>query len=257
MFYVARKNGKSTLLAGIALYMLIADGEQGSDIFSVATKKDQANLIFEETHNMIKQSKDLSKHIKKRKSDLYFPLTFSKFQSLGKNSNTLDGLNSHLVIMDELHGIQDRNLYEVMRQSQSARQQPLMIMITTAGTIRECIFDDMYQYACNVVDGTFNDDSFLPVLYELDAREEWKDPKKWQKANPALGTIKKVDDLIRKVERTKNNPNDLNGLLVKDFNIRDAIHSAWLSFDDINNEETFNIEDFRANIIKYLESQAK
>lgn len=120
-----------------------------------------------------------------------------------------------------------------------------MIMITTAGTIRECIFDDMYQYACNVVDGTFNDGSFLPVLYELDAKEEWNDPKKWQKANPALGTIKKVDDLIRKVERAKNNPNDLNGLLVKDFNIRDTIHSAWLSFDDINNEETFNIEDFR------------
>lgn len=245
MFYVARKNGKSTLLAGIALYMLIADGEYGADIFSVATKKDQANLIFEEVHNMVKQSPELTKHIKKRKADIYFPLTFSKFQSLGKNSNTLDGLNAHLVIMDELHGIQDRNLYEVMRQSQSARQQPLMIMITTAGTIRECIFDDMYQYACNVVDGTFNDDSFLPVLYELDAREEWKDPKKWQKANPALGTIKKVDDLIRKVERAKNNPNDLNGLLVKDFNIRDTIHSAWLSFDDINNEETFNIEDFR------------
>ena len=120
-----------------------------------------------------------------------------------------------------------------------------MIMITKAGTIRECIFDDMYQYACNVVDGTFNDDSFLPVLYELDAKEEWRDPKKWKKANPALGTIKKVDDLIRKVERAKNNPNDLNGLLVKDFNIRDTLHSAWLSFDDINNEETFNIEDFR------------
>lgn len=247
MFYVARKNGKSTMLSGIALYMLMADGEQGADIFSVATKKDQANLIFEETHNMIKQSKDLSKHIKKRKADLYFPLTFSKFQSLGKNSNTLDGLNAHLVIMDELHGIQDRNLYEVMQQSQSARQQPLMIMITTAGTIRECIFDDMYQYACNIVDDTFSDEHFLPMLYELDTKGEWKDPKKWQKANPALGTIKKVDDLIRKVERAKNNQNDLNGILVKDFNIRNTLHSAWLTFDDINNEETFNIEDFRGS----------
>lgn len=247
LFYVARKNGKSTLLAGLALYMLMADGEQGADIFSVATKKDQSNLIFEETHNMIKQSPELSKHIKKRKGDLYFPLGFSKFQSLGKNSNTLDGLNAHLVIMDELHGIQDRNLYEVMQQSQSARQQPLMIMITTAGTIRECIFDDMYQYACNVVDGTFKDDNFLPMLYELDSKEEWKDPKKWQKANPALGTIKKVDDLIRKVERAKNNPNDLNGLLVKDFNIRNTLHSAWLTFDDINNEEAFNIEGFKGS----------
>lgn len=245
MFYVARKNGKSTMLAGIALYMLIADGEGGADIFSVATKREQANLIFDETHNMVKQSPYLRKHIRKRKSDLFFEATLSRFQPLGKNSNTLDGLNAHLVIMDELHGIKDRNLYEVMKQSQSAREQPLMVMITTAGTLRECIFDDMYDYACKVVDDVIADDTFLPILYELDAREEWEDPKAWGKANPALGTIKKLDDLIQKVERAKNSPNDLTGVLVKDMNIRDTAHSAWLTFDDINNEETFNIEDFK------------
>jgi phage terminase large subunit-like protein len=247
MFYVARKNGKSTMLSGIALYMLIADGEGGADIFSVATKKEQANLIFDETHNMIKQSEYLRKHIRKRKADLFFEATFSKFQALGKNSNTLDGLNAHLVIMDELHGIADRNLYEVMKQSQSARKQPLMVMITTAGTLRECIFDDMYNYATKIVDGVIEDDTFLPILYELDAREEWKKPEAWPKANPALGTIKKLDDLIQKVERAKHNQNDLNGLLVKDFNIRDTIHSAWLTFDDINNEETFKLEDFKGS----------
>jgi phage terminase large subunit-like protein len=245
MFYVARKNGKTTMLSGIAAYMMIADGEGGAECFSVASKKDQARLLFDETHNMVKQSPDLSRHIKKRKTDLYFPLTMSRFQPLGKNSDTLDGLNAHCVIMDELHSIKDRNLYEVMKQSMSARREPLMVMITTAGTVRECIFDDMYEYACNVVDGTFNDDTFLPILYELDKKEEWTNPQMWGKANPGLGVIKKVDDLKVKVERAKNNPKDISGVLTKDFNIRDTISSAWLTFDDLNNTETFNIEDFK------------
>ena len=245
MFYVGRKNGKSTMLAGIALYMLIADKEGGSEVYSIASKRDQANILFDEAHNMVKQSPYLSKHVRKRKSDLYFAHTFSKFMALGKNSNSLDGLNAHLTVIDELHSIQDRNLYEVMKQSQSARQEPLLIMITTAGAIRGTIFDDMYEYACNVVDGTFTDENFLPVMYELDEKKEWLDPDKWQKANPALGSVKKLEDIERKVERAKNNPNELTGLLTKDFNIRETVHSAWITFDDINNEETFNIQDFK------------
>lgn len=245
MFYVARKNGKSTMLSGIAAYMMIADNEAGAEIYSCATKKDQAKLVFDETLNMINQSPYLSKHIKKRKSDLYFPLTMSKFQPLGKNSNTLDGLNAHCVIIDELHGVKDRNLYEVMQQSQSARRQPLLIMITTAGTVRECIFDDIYEYSCNIVDGTFEDDTFLPIIYELDKKEEWLDERCWSKSNPSLGAIKKLDDLKRKVEKAKNSPKDLSGVLTKDFNIRNTLSNAWLNFDDINNTETFDIENFK------------
>ena len=245
LFYVARKNGKSTMLSGIALYCLIADDEPGAEIYSVASKKDQARIIFDETLNMIKQSPDLLKVVKKRKSDLYFGLTFSKMQPLGKNSDTLDGLNSHLVIMDELHSIKDRNLYEVMKQSQSARRQPLMIMITTAGTIRECIFDDMYKYACGVADGTIKDESFLPILYELDAKNEWQNPMMWEKANPGLNRIKKLDDLIAKVDRAKQSPRDLTGLLVKDFNVIQTVGTTWLTFDDIDNPETFDLARFR------------
>ncbi|MDW4255446.1 terminase large subunit [Staphylococcus saprophyticus] len=243
-FFVARKSGKSTMLAAIALYMLMADGESGSEVYSVASKRDQANILFDQAHEMIKQSPDLNKNIRKRKADLYFPHNFSKMQSLGKNSNSLDGLNAHLVVIDELHSIQDRNLYEVMKQSQSARTQPLLIMITTAGTHRGTIFDDLYEYACNVVDGNFEDDNFLPIMYELDHKAEFKMPDRWQKANPALGISKKVEDLERKVARAKNNPNDLTGILTKDFNIRETTDSAWLTFEDIVNEATFDIKDF-------------
>ena len=244
-FMVGRKNGKSTMLAGIALYMLIADGEAGAEVYSTATKKDQAKIIFDETFNMVKQSPELNRHIKKRKTDLYFPAAMSKFQALGKNSDTLDGLNAHCVIMDELHGVKDRNLYEVMKQSQAARREPLLIMITTAGTVRECIFDDIYNYACSIVDGTFIDDTFLPIIYELDDREEWTEPGKWQKANPGLESIKKRSDLESKVERAKNSPKDLRGILCKDFNIRETTGDTWLSFEDINNEAVFDLEQFR------------
>ncbi|GHU70518.1 terminase [Clostridia bacterium] len=244
-FLVGRKNAKTTLLAGLALYMLIADGEGGAEVYSTATKYAQARLLFDECHNMVKQSPDLSRHVRKRKTDLYYEPTMSKLQPLSRNSDSLDGLNSYFVIMDELHGIKDRNLYEVMRQSQSARRSPLLVMITTAGTIRECIFDDMYAHACAVADGAIQDDTFLPILYELDKRDEWTNPAAWIKANPALGTMKKLDDLTIKVVRAKQNANELSGVLCKEFNIRETVKTAWLSFADIDNTETFSLNDFR------------
>ncbi len=244
-FLVARKNGKSTLSSGILLYMLVADGEGGAECFTVATKKDQARITFSESVNMVKQSPYLSKHLKKRKTDIYFPLTFGKIEALASDSNSLDGLNSHCIVMDELHAIKDRALYEVMKQSMSARRQPVMVMITTSGTVRECIYDDMYEYACGVVDGTIPDDRFLPILYELDSREEWTDFKAWEKANPGLGVIKKYDDIVEKVERAKANPKDLPGILCKDFNVRDTVSGSWLNFENINNTETYNISDFK------------
>lgn len=242
-FEVARKNGKSTMLAGIALYMLIADNEAGAEVYSASTKLAQSKIIFNECLNMVKQSPDLRKHLKKRKTDLYFEATMSKFEPLGAKYNTMDGLNGHCIVIDELHEC-DRGLYEVLKQSQSARQQPLLLMISTAGTKRESIFDDLYKYACDIVDGIIHDERFLPIIYELDSKEEWKNPNAWTKANPALGTIKKLSDIREKVERAKQNPKDLNGILCKDFDIRSTTSSAWLTFDTLNNEDTFNIDDF-------------
>lgn len=244
-FLVARKNGKSTLLSGILLYMLVADGEGGAECYTVATKKDQAKITFTESSNMVKQSPHLAQHLKKRKTDIYFPLTFGKIEALASDSNSLDGLNTHCCVIDELHAIKDRQLYEVMKQSMSARKQPLMVMITTSGTVRECIYDDMYDYACQVCDGTIIDERFLPILYELDYREEWTDYKAWEKANPGLGTIKKYEDIVEKVERAKTHAKDLPGILCKDFNVRDTVEGSWLNFDDINNIDTYNIDDHK------------
>ena len=184
MFLVGRKNGKTTMLSAIALYMMIADGEGSAECYSVATKKDQASKAFKSACAMRSQSPEIRAIVNKRRTDMYMPSTFSSFEPLSSDSDTLDGLNAHLVIIDELHAIKDRNLYEVMKQSTSSRTQPLVVMITTAGTVRENIFDDIYNYANNVLDGTIKNDAFLPVLYELDKTEEWKSIKCWAKANP-------------------------------------------------------------------------
>lgn len=243
MFLCGRKNGKSTLLSGIALYMLIADYEGAAEIYSVATKKDQAKKVLTEAVNMVKQSPELRAVVKKRRNDIYFSATSSKFEALASDSNTLDGLNSHAVIIDELHAIRDRNLYEVMKQSTSSRRQPLVVMITTAGTVRECIFDNMYEFACELADGKKKDDTFLPILYELDSRDEWTNPQMWIKANPGLGKIKMFKTLANFVERAKNNPEDLPGVLCKDFNIRENESTTWLSFEKIKNTSTFDMQE--------------
>ena len=243
MFLVGRKNGKSTLLAGIGLYLLVADYEGAAEIYSVATKKDQASKVITEAHNMVKQSPELRAVIRKRRNDLYFEATSSKFEALASDSNTLDGLNSHAVIIDELHAIRDRNLYDVMKQSTSSRNQPLVVMITTAGTLRECIFDNMYEYACKIADGELEVDDFLPILYELDAREEWTNPQMWIKANPGLGTIKKWETLAKFVQQAKDDPGFLPTVLCKDFNIRENESNVWLSFNQIKNIATFEMAD--------------
>ena len=243
MFLVGRKNGKSTLLAGIGLYLLVADYEGAAEIYSVATKKDQASKVLTEAHNMVKQSPELRAVIRKRRNDLYFEATSSKFEALASDSNTLDGLNSHAVIIDELHAIRDRNLYDVMKQSTSSRNQPLVVMITTAGTVRECIFDNMYEYACRIADGEITVDDFLPILYELDSRDEWTNPQMWIKANPGLGTIKKWETLAKFVQQAKDDPGFLPTVLCKDFNIRESESTVWLSFNQIQNLATFDMAD--------------
>ena len=130
-----------------------------------------------------------------------------------------------------------------MKQSTSSRRQPLVVMITTAGTVRESVFDSLYEIACRIADGEMEEPTFLPILYELDAREEWTDPTKWQKANPGLGTIKKYKTLADFVQRAKNSPDDLPGVLCKDFNIREVSAAVWLSFDAIKSDLRFEFQD--------------
>lgn len=238
-----RKNGKTTELAAVNLFMEIGDGEGAAECYCVATKLDQAQKCFMEIHNMVKQSPLLSKHIRKRKSDLYFAPTMSFIKALASNSNGLDGLNAHMVTIDELAAIKNRDLYDLMKQSTSSREQPLLFCITTNGFVRESIFDAQYEYACGVLDGKINDERFLPFIYELDDKSEWEKEECWIKANPGLGTIKKVETLRSYVEKAKADPSFKPTVMVKDFNMKENSASAWLRWEELNNETKFNIKD--------------
>lgn len=249
-FVVARKNGKSTLAAGIGLYLQIADGEAGSEVYAVATKYDQAKIVWTESKRMVNKSPALRKKIKTLVAELKSDWNDSFFRPVGSDSDSLDGLNVHGALLDEVHAWKTKDLYDVIVDGCSARKQPLIFIITTAGTIRESIFDIKYDEAVNVINGFddkngYHDDSFLPIIYELDNRNEWTKPKVWQKANPGLGTIKKFDTLELKVNRAKANPILVKNLVCKDFNIRETASEAWLTFEQLNNETTFSLENLK------------
>ena len=236
-----RKNGKTTEMAAVEIDLLANDGEGSPQVYNVATKRDQAMLGFNACHSMIKRSSDLSGILRKRVSDIYFAHNLGFIKALAANSNGLDGLNSHGVIIDELAAIKNRDLYDLMKQSMSARSQPLLFAITTNGFVRDNIFDAQYEYACGVLDGTIDDERFAAFIYELDDPDEWLDETCWIKANPGLGTIKKYDFLKRCVEKAKADPSFLPTVKTKDFNLKETGASSWLRWDDLNNDETFDL----------------
>lgn len=240
IFFVARKNGKSVLDSAIATYMLTKDNEGGAEVYSVATKRDQSKIVWEESKKMINKSPDLKQSIRCLIGGIYYDKTDSFFRALASDSNSLDGLNSHLVIADEVHAWKDKNLLDVMYDSMSAREQPMLLETSTMGTVRQNVFDIEYDYAAQVIDGTIEDETLLPIIYELDEEQEWTNEESWYKANPALGVIKSLKDVRDKVERAKNNPIELVNLLCKDFNIRQNSINAWLSFEELNNEEKYS-----------------
>lgn len=240
-----RKNGKTTESGALSLYALMGDGEGGAEVYFVASKRDQAKKGFVEAQNMIKQSPELGRHLDKRRTDLYFPMTFSKMEPLSSDSNTLDGLNSSYANIDELHSIKDRNLYDVIKQSMTAREQPLLNIMSTNGFNRETIFDDQYELYDNILyekNGFKYDGTILSFIYELDNPEEWLEEENWIKANPGLDIIKSRKELKANVKRAMIDDKFKRTVLVKDFNLKQSSENAWLSWEDLNNEDTFEIE---------------
>ena len=242
---VARKNGKSAWSSAIALYMQMADGEPGPECVSAATKKDQAKIVWSEAKRMVKKSPVLSKRMRCLVAEIVSDFNDGVFKPLSSDSNTLDGLNVHCSVIDELHAIEDKNLYDVIVDGMTAREQPISIITTTAGTVREGIFDIKYDECERIINGydsgEYVDERVLPIIYELDNRKEWTDPECWAKANPGLGTIKNANQLKAKVEKAKANPLLVKNLLCKDFNIRETSNEAWLTFEQINNTTKYDL----------------
>lgn len=241
MIVEGRKNGKTTELAAMELYLLIADGEGAPEIYNISTKREQAAKAFDACVNMRKQSPALMGAVKKRQSDLFFSPNMGFIRVLASSTNSLDGLNAHGILIDELAAIKNRQIYDDMKQSQSFRDQPILFSISTNGFVREGIFDSQYAYAAGILDGRIQDNTFLPWIYELDERDEYLNEKYWIKANPGIGTIKKFSFLRGMVQKTKDDPSSLATVLVKDFNLKENSNSSWLTWAECSNPKTYNI----------------
>ena len=242
-----RKNGKTTETAAVEIDGLVNDGEGSPQIYNIATMLEQAKLGFNAAHKMIKQSPLLSKHVKKRASDLYFPFNMGFIKALASNSNSLDGLDVHIGVIDELAAIKNRDIYDLIKQAMGARMQPLLFCITTNGFVRNGIFDSQYDYASDLLYGKLSEknDRFLPFIYELDDISEWDKEECWEKANPGIGTIKSYDYLRQMVQKAKDDPSFKPTVLVKDFNLKQNTATAWLPWDVLNNEARIPNETFK------------
>lgn len=240
-----RKNGKSQENSIFAEFLTLVT--KGAEIYVAATTFAQASRIWEETRYMIENQKDIKNRFKIK----VFPTqtientrTHSKFKVLSKNTDSQDGLNVTAAIIDEVHQLK-REVYDLLKQGTSAQEEPIISMITTAGFLREGLFDDIYNYSKQVLDGVIEDDSLMPLLYELDNQDEMEKEECWIKANPALYVIKDPEFLQQEITRMKIDANLANTVKVKDFNIIGVENVIWLSFDQFNNEEKYTEEELK------------
>lgn len=244
---IARKNGKTTFVAGIDLAeFFLSSG--GVDIVCASNTNDQASILFEEINNMREHSKALSKPKRSRKNIFYIysPKNKNKIKKLSGQSRNLDGFNIEVGCIDEVHEMTDSKVYDAIKQSQSTKKEPLIFIISTEGKVVEGFLDNKLAYCKKILKGEIEDERVLPWLYTQDSQEEiFKDKRTWQKSNPSLGTIKTYAYLEDIMNKAKNDLATRVTMLCKDFNIKQLESGTWLTFDELNNETKFNIEDLR------------
>lgn len=230
---IARKNGKSLKAAGVGLYMLIGDNEPGSEVYSAATKRDQAKEVWDSAMRMVQRSRPLRKYISIHASvnNMSVEATGSKFEPLGADADSLDGKNVHCAIVDELHAHKTRAMWDVLDSATSARLQPLMYGITTAGFNQAGICFDLYNYAQQVLKETVQDDTFFAYIAQLDEEDDWRDPSVWIKANPNLKVSVFLDDLKRKCKQAEAMPSAQNNFKTKHLNMWTQQENRWISLE--------------------------
>ena len=210
---IPKKNGKSELAAGVALYMTCGDGEWGAEVYGCASDRQQASIVFDVAVDMVDQSPALKKRIKPIISvkRLVYKPTNSFYQVLSAEAYTKHGLNVHAVIFDELHSQPNRELFDVMTKgSGDARLQPLFFLITTAGTDRNSICYEQHQKALDVIEGRKIDPTFYPVIYGIGDNDDWGDERNWYKANPSLGYTIDIEKVRNAHISAKEDPAEEN-----------------------------------------------
>ena len=237
---VPRKNGKSTEAAGVGVELLTIDGEQGAEVYSAATKKDQARIIFDEAKRMVNASSHIKRHINIYQTNLSMPMSNSKFEPLSSDANNLDGLNIHGGIIDELHAHKTRDVYDVLVTATGARKQPLIWIVTTAGFNTNGICYEKYEYSVKVLKGVIEDDRFFCYIAQADENDDPFDENTWIKANPNIGVSCSLEDLRTKAKQAKEIPAALTNFMVKHLNMWVNAETAWMNMQKYKECEEAN-----------------
>ena len=243
---VARKNSKSTFCSGIALYLTAFDGEGGAEVYSAATTRDQARIVFGDAQNMIKKSAPLKKVFGVHKLNIHHMKSASKFEPLSSDAGTLDGLNIHGAILDEVHAHKTREVWDVVETATGSRLQSLVLAITTAGFNKQGIGYEQREYATKILNGVSDDDTYFGIIYTLDEDDDPFDTEVWIKSNPNLGRSKQLNDMRRLAKKAMEMPAARNNFLTKHLNLWVNAQTAWLDmqkWDKLPNVDRQGLSD--------------
>jgi phage terminase large subunit-like protein len=233
--WVPRKNGKTELAAGIALLVLLGDGEHGGQVYSIATDVDQARIVFDKATAMVGKSETLSEELLCLKPSIYCAALNASFKPLSGRPTGKHGLSASGLIGDEIHEWVSGDLYQFLHDSEGARRQPLEFLISTAGK-KGGYGEEAWEESQKILDGTIDDPETMVVVYAADPDDDWTDPKIWAKANPNLGVSKKVDSLAAECRRARQLPRLENGFKSYHLNIWTEQATRWLPIDAIDDD---------------------
>jgi len=229
--FVPRKNSKTTLAAGICNLMLFCDGEPGAEIYAAAADREQASILFSIAKHQVLNNAELAGAARVFQKAITIEDMGSSFKPISKDANTKHGYNSHAVIVDELHAQPNRELVDALVTSTGAREQPLIIYITTSDFERPSICNEKHEYASKVRDGIIEDPRFLPAIYEATIDDDWTNEKVWARANPNLGHSISIDYLRRECQKAKDSPAYENTFKRLHLNIRTEQDIRWIQLD--------------------------
>jgi len=228
---VARKNGKSTMAAGMGLALFFFDEEPGAEVYTAATKRDQARIVHGESVRMVKRSPALRQHVGIHKDSLFIEETASYYRPLGADADTMDGLNVHGAIIDELHAHKTRAVWDALDTARGSRRQPLIFAVTTAGTDRESVCYEQHAYAENLLKGTIEDDSYFAYIAAMDEGDDWTSEAAWKKANPNYGISVKPEDMRQLCAQALQMPSKQNPFLRLRCNVWTQQVDRWISLE--------------------------
>ena len=245
---IARKNGKTTLIAAILLAEFFC-GKGGTDVVCASNTTEQASIVFEEMQNMISINPKLEKRVYMSMRRIQHKKNKNKVKKLSGQTKNKDGYNIEVGSIDEEHEMKDDDIEDAIKRSQSTKEEPLLFGITTEGFITEGFLDKKLRYVRKVLNEEIDDDSILALLFTQDNESEiWRDKKTWQKSNPSLGTIKKFSYIEKEILKSQNDRGNRIKMLCKDFNIKQNHSNAWLEEAEIINPDTFDMKTLENSI---------